>query len=237
MLTPHQEASKKTILVVEDDIILNRFLQKNLENKNYNVQTLSNGEDIPKAVERNQFNLILLDIELPGKDGIYWLKWLKNYHPFIPTIIVSARAMPIDRVHGLEAGAHDYLIKPFLEQELFIKIEALFAEGAKQAKHVLSKSNSFSIDTLNNQVIKDGKAIPLTKQECKLLQLFYMNEGIPLSRDELSMQTTGMHYIPHSRTIDIHINRLRIKIEDNPSKPSYIRTIRGKGYCFYLPEL
>ena len=236
MNSTHQEQPKKNILVVEDDIVLNQFLQKNLENSGYTTTTLSEGEAIPGVIERNQISLVILDIELPGKNGYYWLEWFKNYHPFIPIIVVSARAKPQDRVKGLEAGAHDYLTKPFMQQELLIKIAALFAIDSKQSKQALLTSGDFSIDTINNRVKIAHRNISLIKQECKILQLFFMNESIPLSRDELCLQTIGSAHTPGSRTIDIHINRLRIKIEDNPSDPTYIRTIRGKGYCFYLPD-
>jgi len=176
MTSTSQHQPKKNILIVEDDIVLNQFLQKHLELSGYATTSLSDGENIPRVIERNQISLVVLDIELPGKNGYYWLEWFKNYHPFIPIII----------------------------------------------------------DTINNRVRIGHRNISLTKQECKILQLFYMNESIPLSRDELCLQTIGSPHIPGSRTIDIHINRLRVKIENNPSKPSYIRTIRGKGYCFYL---
>lgn len=234
MTSTSQHQPKKNILIVEDDIVLNQFLQKNLERSGYATTSLSDGENIPRVIERNQISLVVLDIELPGKNGYYWLEWFKNYHPFIPIIIVSARTKPLDRVKGLEAGAHDYLTKPFLQKELLIKIAALFALDSKQSRQTLLTTGDFSIDTINNRVRIGHRNISLTKQECKILQLFYMNESIPLSRDELCLQTIGSPHIPGSRTIDIHINRLRVKIENNPSKPSYIRTIRGKGYCFYL---
>ena len=234
MISTSQHQPKKNILIVEDDIVLNQFLQKNLELSGYATTSLSDGENIPRVIERNQISLVVLDIELPGKNGYYWLEWFKNYHPFIPIIIVSARTKPLDRVKGLEAGAHDYLTKPFLQKELLIKIAALFALDSKQSRQTLLTTGDFSIDTINNRVRIGHRNISLTKQECKILQLFYMNESIPLSRDELCLQTIGSPHIPGSRTIDIHINRLRVKIENNPSKPSYIQTIRGKGYCFYL---
>ncbi|MGB5597718.1 MAG: response regulator transcription factor, partial [Thiothrix litoralis] len=168
--------------------------------------------------------------------GMYWLKWMKQYYPIIPVVIMSAKVQPDDRLLGLEAGASDYLTKPFHDRELLIKVNRLLKRANDEThEHVLHMGN-ITVNTVDNCVQKGNKVVTLTKLECKILQLFYMNVGIPLSRDELMQQTMGIVYSPPNRSIDTHINRLRNKIEDAPSNPVHIRTVRGKGYCFYIKQ-
>ncbi|EIJ36784.1 response regulator transcription factor [Thiothrix nivea] len=228
--------SRKRLLIVEDNEVLCNFLQKSLQHEGYEVETLFSGERIPRLMERNCIHMVVLDILLPGKDGIYWLKWLQQYYPGVPVLIMSVKDQPDERVQGLEAGAKDYLIKPFHERELLLRVGRLLKTKTADVKQVLQIGDTV-IDTSERHVSKHGrKQAVLTGLECKLLQLFYINAGIPLSRDELMRQTLGINYAPPNRTIDTHINRLRKKIEDIPSRPSYIRTVRGKGYCLYLSD-
>ncbi|MGB3917946.1 MAG: response regulator transcription factor [Thiothrix litoralis] len=228
--------SIKRLLIVEDNEVLCHFLQKSLQHDGYEVEALLTGELIPKVMERNCIHLVVLDIVLPGKDGMYWLKWMKQYYPIIPVVIMSAKVQPDDRLLGLEAGASDYLTKPFHDRELLIKVNRLLKRANDEThEHVLHMGN-ITVNTVDNRVQKGNKVVTLTKLECKILQLFYMNVGIPLSRDELMQQTMGIVYSPPNRSIDTHINRLRNKIEDAPSNPVHIRTVRGKGYCFYIKQ-
>lgn len=228
---------KKRLLVVEDDELLCKFLGKSLRADGYETDLLLSGEEIPRKMERNSFNLVVLDLNLPGKDGFYWIKWFKNYYPGVPIIIISSKVSPEDRVSGLAAGAHDYVLKPFQCEELSLKVKFLLNQfpHVSRQQPPLIEMGDFLLDTANNAVIRHGCNIQLTQLECKILQLLHMNIGLTVSREDLMWQTMGMHYLPSNRSIDTHINRIRKKIEDVPSRPAFILTMRGKGYCFALP--
>lgn len=231
-------AAKKRLLVVEDDECLCNFLGKSLSHYGYEPELLLSGEGIPRKMERDHFNLIVLDIQLPGKDGFYWMKWFRNYYPYVPIIIISAKREPEDRLEGLKAGACDYVIKPFHDEELLIKIRSALNGGIQKTETQLNviEIGDFTLDTVNGLIIKGAETLPVTQLECKILQLLYMNTGTPMNREDLMWQTMGVRYVPSNRSIDTHINRLRKKIETIPAKPAYIRTVRGRGYCFYLPQ-
>lgn len=228
--------SNKRILIVEDDEILCQFLQKSLTKRDYWVDILHNGEAMPKLLERHSIHLLVLDIILPNKDGIYWLKWIQQYYPNIPVIITSVKDKPAERLEGLQAGARDYLIKPFHSAELLIKIKQILGNALEESPQTILKIGEMTFNIEDHCLYKDGAEIRLTKIESKLLQVFCHNAGIPLSRDEIMEQSMGQQYFPSTRRIDTHINRLRNKIEDIPSKPVYIRTVRGRGYCLHIPH-
>ncbi|MGV6810462.1 MAG: response regulator transcription factor [bacterium] len=228
-------AYKKRILIVEDDETLCLFLKEDLQKGNYLVDVLHYGELLPKQLGQYCTHLIILDIMLPNKDGIYWLKWIKQYYPQTPVIITSAKSSPEDRLLGLEKGAVDYLVKPFHTKEVVLKVNRVLAEITNKNTTLLTIGDVI-VNTEEKYVDKQNNKLPLTNLECKILQLLYLNAGIPLSRDDIMQQSMGMQYIPTNRSIDIHINRLRNKIEKTPKHPKYIQTIRGKGYCLHLPN-
>lgn len=228
---------KGRMLIIEDNEVLCAFLKKTLLNEGYEVEAALHGEYIPKVMKRQTINLVLLDIVLPGKDGIYWLKWLKQYYPAVPVVMMSVKIAPEERLQGLKAGAADYVTKPFHELEVLIRIERLLGKNKSSGDvRECIRFGDCELDTENKCVYKNKVQIALTDLECRLLQLFYLNAGIPLSRDDLMQQAMGINYTPLNRSIDTHINRLRKKIEDVPAKPVFIRTVRGKGYCLHLPE-
>ncbi len=228
---------KKRLLIIEDEEIFCHFLQECLQHYGYQTDALLNGEGIPGLLEQYCFNLIILDILLPGKDGFYWLKWIRQYYPNIPIILMSSKTTASERLEGMEKGAQDYLPKPFHDRELMIRINNILKNHMidHHSKHI-HQLGELTLDTVNNCIHKKGHKIKLTELECKILQLLYINTGIPLSRNEIMEQTMGISYHPPNRSIDTHINRLRNKIEDTPSKPVYLRTIRGRGYCLHLPK-
>ena len=236
-----KEQIKKQILLIEDDEIQCHLLAEVLLHEGYCVHSLLRGEGLPKVMQRSGIRLVILDLMLPGKDGLYWLKWLKAYYPAVPVIITSAKIKPNERVEGLEGGAVDYLVKPFHDRELLLRVSNVLCSYAskrmKAAENDQISIGQVSVDLHNHQILTtDGEVLPLTQLECKLLQMFYLNAGIPLSREELVTQILGIPYHPLNRTIDTHVNRIRNKIEKDPSKPEYLRTIRGKGYCLHLPD-
>lgn len=232
-----REPTDKHILLVEDDEVLSKYLQESLQQQGFFVNAIQNGEAIPKSMEEIYPRLVVLDIMLPGRDGLYWLQWLRTYYPIIPVIITSAKVRPDERLQGLEKGAQDYLIKPYHERELVLRIKNLLSLPAANTGDTLIHIGQLCLDNVNHKVTTaDGRENSLTELECRLLQMLYLNAGIPISREELMEQVLGIPYHPLNRVIDTHINRIRNKIETNPSTPVYIRTVRGKGYCLHIPD-
>ena len=232
-----QVSQKKRILVVEGDEILSGFLDKYLSKNNYEPVCIPNGDDIQAALEKHRFDVVVLDFMLAGRSGLYWLKWIKQYHSYLSVVVISSRTGEDDRLSGLRAGAQDYVIKPFHAAELLIRIENILRgspryssrQGTVQAGHV-------TLELGKNRAFRGGEEVKLTMIEVNILKLLYINAGATLSRDDISEQIRGAKHHPLDRSIDIHINKLRKKIEEDPSNPLLIRTIRGKGYSFQVPE-
>lgn len=225
------------VVVVEDDEILSRILQEKLSRSGYEVFCLDRGEDLPHLLERRlcPADLVIMDILLPGKNGIYWLKWLKQYHPNILAIVASAMTDKDDRLLGLRSGADDYVIKPFNNDELLIRIEKILGKKQYAASCKTITLNAHELDVENKVLRKNGKTVSLTAMETRILQLLCLNVGKTVSREDMTNQIWGVsHYDLNNRTIDAHITKLRRKMEDDPRNPRYIRTMRGKGYCLHV---
>lgn len=222
---------RKQLVLVEDDEVLCNLLKECLQQEGYCVITLSAGEGIPGVMKHSSPVLIVLDLMLPGKNGIYWLEWLKAYYPAIPVIIMSAKAQAHERLQGLELGAKDYLVKPFYDKELLIRVDNLLSALSGGSGGELVRIGRLTLDRVNCKVITDeGREIALTVVEFKILQMLCLNAGILVSREDLVEQLLEIPYNPINRTIDTHISRIRAKIEIDPATPAYIRTVRGKGY-------
>ena len=232
-----QQKEKKHLLVVEDDEILSGFLDKYLLKHEYLPECILDGDEIPATLEKQRFDAVILDLMLPSRSGLYWLKWIKQYHSYMPVIIISSKVDEDDRLLGLRAGAQDYVIKPFHEAELLIRIENIL-RGAlnNNRQHFSVQMGHIRLDLDKSRIFRNDKEIKLTAIEVNILKLLFLNAGATLSRDDISEQIRGAKHHPLDRSIDIHINKLRKKMEDEPSKPVLIRTIRGKGYSFHLPE-
>jgi DNA-binding response OmpR family regulator len=207
-------ATRKNVLLVDDDEILRGFLRICLSQHGYQAECLSDGEGIPKCLEQTKVSLVVLDVLLPGKDGLYWLKWLRQYHPHIPVIMASVRANENERLLGLENGALDYLVKPFRDRELLIKINNILGNQSTNDSQPCIEIGHLRLDVVNNSVHKNGSEARLTLLETNILKLLYLNAGAVVSRDEIMEQLKGSQHNPLDRSIDIHINKLRKKIED-----------------------
>jgi DNA-binding response OmpR family regulator len=233
-----QKNTTKTLLVVDDDEIMQCLLDKYLTNHGFFAKFLSDGSFLPIFLSKNKVDLVVLDVVLPEKSGIYWLKWLRQYYPHLPVIIASVKTNEEDRLVGLENGAKDYLIKPFQCKELLIRIENILANNFSGCHSRFIQIGDLSLDTETGTIVKSNSdySVRLTQLETDILKLLHINSGAVLSRDDIMEQIRGTFHNPLDRSIDIHINKLRKKIEENPAEPIYIRTVRGKGYRLHIPE-
>jgi DNA-binding response OmpR family regulator len=229
------------ILVVDDDPILQSYIEINLTQRNHHVSQLSEGEEIETVLQQHTIDLIILDVLLPGKDGFYWLEWLHSQYPAMDILILSAKKSDNDRVQGLELGALDYLPKPFHIKELLIRIENILQRSPNRLKNsnnsnIVVKFGEFQFDSHTNTLTKRNQSLRLTPCEAELLAVLYQHQDQIVTRDQLAQALTGHDHSPLDRRIDVHISRLRNKIEEDPSSPVFIRTVWGKGYQFYTPS-
>lgn len=223
--------------MVDDDDILVRYLASFFDKSGYNLIAVSKGEEISSIIDKNHIELVILDVLLPEKDGFYWLEWVKTYHSHIPVIMASINGGEVDRLRGLEMGAHEYIPKPYFDRELLIKTKRILGHDNTQYKLRKINIGNYVFDIDKNNIEKEGnETVQLTSHEANILKLLCLNSGSVLSRDDIMLQTKGTKHDPRDRSIDIHINNLRKKIEDTPSRPKFIHTVRGKGYQFKFIE-
>lgn len=223
----------KKLLIIDDDPVLQSFLQDFLSQNDFEIFSLLKGEEIEGFLAKETVDLILLDVLLPGKNGYHWLEWLKENHAGLPVLMLSVKGECDDRVHGLEMGARDYLVKPADPRELLVRINNLLRcdlFGKKDDSSVQFGEFVFEIE--RSSLSCAGENIRLTTTEAQLLNIFCSNINKTLSRDELTLNLRGNQHNPYDRSIDVHINRLRNKIEDLPAEPRYLLTTWGKGYRF-----
>ena len=225
------------LLVVDDDAELRELAQAYLKQQGFDVETVADGGEMDTALASHAFDLIILDLMLPGEDGLSIAKRLKGQLN-VPIIIVSAQGEDVDRIVGLEIGADDYIAKPFNPRELLARIRAVLRRAqnrpAAEAETV-TRFGAFELDLNAHRLTRDGKAVPLTSGEFDLLVILVAHPNKVLDRDRLLDLLTGAERSPFDRSIDVRVTRLRGKIEQNPSEPVYIKTIWGKGYMF-CPE-
>ena len=227
------------ILVVDDDDKLRNLVIEYLSKEGLTVAGAANGEEMDSYLEKQHADLIILDLMLPGEDGLSIARRIRQ-NMEIPIIILSARGDEIDRIVGLEVGADDYLPKPFNPRELLARIRAILRRTESQQKPAENEQDErqqyhfgdFTIDLLTNTLIRDHKVIELTPGDFALMEVFVTKPNRVLSRDQLIELLKGYERSPYDRSVDVRITRLRKKIESNPEHPQYIRTVWGKGYMF-----
>ena len=226
------------ILVVDDDADLRWMVNKYLSKHEFTVTLAEDGEKMREVLARESFDLAILDINLPGEDGLSLARYLRSNHN-IGIIMLSAAAEVFDRIVGLEMGADDYVTKPFEPRELLARVKSVLrrvqdknetsAEGAAK----LVKFGEFSLDLNSHQLLdQENQAVSLTSMEFDLLKAFAENPNKVLNRDQLLNLSHNRDWDPFDRSIDIRITRLRRKIEIQPSRPQIIKTVRGAGYIF-----
>lgn len=225
----------KNILIVDDDPGICRMLTRYLSEQGFNSECVNDGIEMDKWLSSRQPDLILLDLMLPGEDGLSIARRLRSASN-IPIIMLTAKGEDIDRIIGLEIGADDYLAKPFNPRELLARINALLRRSSyasePTASDELVKFGPYSFNKKSLILLLDNKEIALGYADTQLLELFINNSNHPVSRDFILDALSGIDRDPFDRSIDVRVTRLRKKIEPNPSKPQFIRTVRGVGYRF-----
>lgn len=224
------------ILIIEDEAILANNLAEKLRDEGFTVLTSPDGEQGLEQVRHEQPNLIVLDIMLPGLDGLSLCRILQRDEStsHIPIIMLTARGMEVDKIVGLESGADDYLVKPVALGEFLARVRAILRRARKVSAHNIDElaSNNLHVNLIGRRVLKDGTEIKLTSKEFDLLAELMRNKGVVLSRDLILTKVWGYDSFVDKRTVDVHIRWLREKIEDDSSDPRRIVTVRGVGYRF-----
>ena len=228
------DAESANLLVVDDDPELRELTQEYLQQQGFDVACVASGEEMDTHLQQHKVDLLILDLMLPGEHGLSIAQRLKK-HSQIPIIIVSAQGEDVDRIVGLEVGADDYLAKPFNPRELLARVRAVLRRAgpviaeSDQARH---EFGVFVLDLAAHRLTKSGDTVPLTSGEFDLLSILVQHPNKVLDRDRILDLLTGAERSPFDRSIDVRVTRLRSKIEVDPTKPQYIRTIWGKGYMF-----
>ena len=228
----------KKILVCEDEDAIRDFVVINLTRAGYEVTEATNGEEaLQKYDEFNgDFDVAILDIMMPGIDGLQACKELRNMNSGIGIIMLSARTQEMDKVTGLMLGADDYITKPFSPSELTARVDSLYrrvvmseANSENNFKEEL-KSGIFTLNLRNRSLTKNGTIIELTQVEFQIMEYFFSKPGTALDRTDILNHVWGEQYVGEEKIVDVNIRRLRMKVEDEPSNPKYIVTVWGLGY-------
>ncbi|XSG84670.1 MAG: response regulator [Methylohalobius sp. ZOD2] len=219
----------RSILVVEDEAKLAGLLQDYLDNAGFTTHWLDDGSQVVPWVRTNRPDLILLDLMLPGRDGLALCREIRGFSR-MPIIMITARVEEIDRLLGLELGADDYICKPFSPREVVARVKAVLRRSHSEEKH--DSTDSLILDPLTLQVRADGREVELTSVEFQLLQALYREPGRIYSRDQLMGRIYADHRVVSDRTIDSHIKKLRKKLGELLPDQELIHTVYGVGYRF-----
>ena len=222
------------ILFVEDEANLRRTISDLLKSDGYTVESSADGLEAQSLAMAEPFDLIILDVMLPSRNGFDVCRHLRKHGVNTPILMLTARSELNNKVQGFKSGTDDYLTKPFETPELQARVEALLRRSSASSRPEI-KSHEFDgiqVDFVNATVTKSGRTTLLGERECRLLRYFIERKGAVLSRDQLLQEVWGYKSIPLTRTVDVHIAWLRQKIEDDPKNPRYIVTVHGQGYRF-----
>jgi len=224
------------LLLVEDDDAIAQALRLHLEEAGYRLHREADGRHAMAAIDRQRWDLVLLDLMLPGADGWEVCHHLRARHAGVPVIMLSARSAEAHRVLGLELGADDYLAKPFSMLELVARIRALFRRIEQMRTATAAtpeyRFGPFRLDTVRRELLRDDTVVPLTLREFDLLHFLLRHPGRPFSRSELLQRVWGDGFDGYEHTVNSHISRLRSRIEDDPRDPRRVVTVWGVGYRF-----
>lgn len=222
------------VLLVEDEPGLQLALSDRLSAEGYRVETAADGHSAIERATREAFDLIVLDVMLPGRDGFDVARTLRRHGVQTPILMLTARGDVVDRVVGLKLGADDYLTKPFEMAELLARLEALLRRAPVASGTTLERFQfgDVLVDVRKTEVTRQGSVVELSAREFQLLRYFLEHRGATLSREELLKQVWGYNASISTRTVDVHVAWLRQKLEPNPRVPQYILTVHGLGYKF-----
>jgi len=216
------------ILVVEDEARVSQFMQKGLREEGHAVDAAADGVEGGFLAEVNEYDLIILDLMLPKKNGIAMCREIRDRGVATPVLMLTARDSVEDRVRGLDAGADDYLVKPFAFEELLARVRALLRRRSETRSPILTLSD-LELDPMSRMVTRNGKGIRLTTKEYALLEYMMRNPRKVLSRTLIGEHVWDMNFDPESNVIDVYISHLRAKI-DKGFEPALLYTLRGQGY-------
>ncbi len=224
----------RRILLIEDEPGLVLTVSDRLRNEGYTVEAATDGESGFARAANEAFDLLILDVMLPRKNGFDVCRDLRQLGVNTPVIMLTARGQVIDKVVGLKLGADDYLTKPFEMIELLARVESLLrrAPAAANSSGESYQFGSVRVDFRRAEIHSNGKALDLSAREFQLLRYFIEHRGSTLSREELLNEVWGYHAMPSTRTVDVHVAWLRQKLEPNPRHPQFILTVHGLGYKF-----
>ncbi len=222
-------------MVAEDDASIRELVAHHLEREGFAVVTVEDGYAALRA-GRESADVLLLDLGLPGLDGFEVARTLRNEGHGVPIVVVTARSDEIDRVVGFELGADDYVCKPFSPRELVARVKAVLRRiGAVQAEVRVRSFGRLEIDERAREARVDGRAVTLKPREYALLAVLAQNAGVALSRERLLTRAWGFDFAGDERTVDVHVRRLRAKLEEPFSLPPLVETLHGFGYKFRRP--
>lgn len=233
----------KTILIIEDNEDLARLIELHLRDLSFDVILSFEGPAGLAKAEAGNYDLIILDLMLPGMDGLEICRRLRSGSVYTPILMLTSKSSELDRVLGLEMGADDYVVKPFSIRELMARVKAIFRrmEGLKADVSANGRetirSGDLIIEPEKRNVTHKGKRVELTAKEFDLLHHFVGNPGKVYTRSQLLDQVWGYGHDGYEHTVNSHINRLRAKIEEDPARPRYVLTVWGVGYKFAEPEV
>jgi two-component system, OmpR family, phosphate regulon response regulator OmpR len=233
--------SLKKILIVDDDVRMRELLQRYLTEQGFSVKSVHDGKEMDLVLADNQFDLLVLDLMLPGEDGLTICRRLRGSGLMHPIIMLTARGDEVDRIVGLEMGADDYLPKPFNPRELLARINAVLRRHEHTpsvetgARPEAFSFGEFVFDADTRSLTKNGANITITSGEFTLLKVFTEHPRQPLSRDRLMQLARGRELDVFDRSIDVQVSRLRRIIEADPAHPRYLQTMWGFGYVF-IPD-
>jgi DNA-binding response OmpR family regulator len=222
------------ILIADSDSVACEVLRTKLEREGYATDIAQTGLEALERARVYEPDLIILEVELPELDGFAACRILR-FERDTPILMLTARKEEVDRVHGLDMGADDYVVKPFLPNELLARIRALLRRGARSPLAPLRQIltlGALLLDLTSHRAFRDNEEVHLSQKEFDLLACFMQNQGVILSRDMLLEQVWGEDFKNDARTVDVHVRWLRAKIEPDAAHPQYIHTVRGLGYRF-----
>ncbi|HEY6610202.1 MAG TPA: two-component system response regulator OmpR [Pseudomonas sp.] len=236
--TASSQPEGEKILIVDDDVRLRRLLERFLDEQGYRVRTVENVEQMDRLLSRELFNLVVLDLMLPGEDGLSACHRLREQGNRMPIIMLTAKGDEASRIQGLEQGADDYLAKPFNPRELLARIRAVLRRqapvvpGAPGSEEETVSFGDYQLNLGTRELSRGGEVHMLTTGEFAVLKALVQHAREPLTRDKLMSLARGREWDALERSIDVQISRLRRLIEPDPSKPRYIQTVWGVGYVF-----